>query len=66
MAKGKRFDMHRKSLAADLPEKVSTVLYSEMGVEQRKVYDAYEKEFRDFTQPSMVSSNATCRPVSWA
>ncbi len=38
----------KQDVAADLPEKVSAVLYSEMGVEQRKIYEAYEKEFRDF------------------
>jgi len=38
----------KQEVAADLPEKVTTVLYSEMGKEQRKVYEAYEKEFRDF------------------
>jgi len=38
----------KQEVATDLPEKVATVLYSEMGVEQRKIYDAYEKEFRDF------------------
>ncbi|SEL12440.1 DEAD/DEAH box helicase [Parapedobacter koreensis] len=38
----------KQDVAADLPEKVSMVLYSEMGDRQRKIYDAYEKEFRDF------------------
>lgn len=38
----------KQEVAADLPEKVTAVLYSEMGDEQRKVYDAYEQEFRDF------------------
>ncbi|MFC3197386.1 DEAD/DEAH box helicase [Parapedobacter deserti] len=38
----------KADVAADLPEKVSMVLYSEMGNEQRKVYDAYEREFREF------------------
>ncbi len=38
----------KQEVAADLPEKVTAVLYSEMGEEQRKVYNAYEKEFRDF------------------
>ena len=55
----RRKELHRKiqpfilrrtkqDVAADLPEKVTAVLYSEMGEEQRKVYDAYEQEFRDF------------------
>src|SRR5690606_38673772 len=38
----------KEDVAADLPEKVSLVLYCDMGNEQRKIYDAYEKEFRDF------------------
>jgi len=38
----------KQDVATDLPEKVSMILYSEMGDRQRKIYDAYEKEFRDF------------------
>ncbi|WP_257670701.1 DEAD/DEAH box helicase [Parapedobacter tibetensis] len=38
----------KEQVAADLPEKVSMVLYCEMGEEQRKIYDAYEREFRDY------------------
>ena len=38
----------KQEVAADLPEKVSSILYCEMGGEQRKIYDAYEKEFREF------------------
>ncbi|MFC7523283.1 DEAD/DEAH box helicase [Parapedobacter sp. GCM10030251] len=38
----------KQEVADDLPEKVALVLYSEMGAEQRKIYEAYEKEFRDF------------------
>ncbi|HWK99706.1 MAG TPA: DEAD/DEAH box helicase, partial [Parapedobacter sp.] len=38
----------KDEVAAELPEKVCRVLYSEMGDKQRQVYDAYEKEFRDF------------------
>lgn len=38
----------KNEVAADLPEKVILTLYSEMGDEQRKIYDAYEREFRDF------------------
>lgn len=45
----------KQEVAADLPEKVATVLYSEMGTQQRKIYDAYEKEFRDFI--SALSGN---------
>ncbi|MGV3761421.1 DEAD/DEAH box helicase [Parapedobacter sp.] len=38
----------KEAVATELPEKVYRVLYSEMGEEQRKIYSAYEKEFRDF------------------
>ncbi|SKB41311.1 Superfamily II DNA or RNA helicase, SNF2 family [Parapedobacter luteus] len=38
----------KQDVASDLPEKVSVILYAEMGDQQRKIYDAYEKEFRDF------------------
>lgn len=38
----------KQEVAAELPEKISMVLYSEMGEEQRSIYAAYEKEFRDF------------------
>lgn len=55
----RRKELHRKiqpfilrrtkqEVAAELPEKISQVLYSDMGDEQRKIYEAYEKEFRDF------------------
>ncbi len=38
----------KKQVAQELPEKTEVVVYCEMGVQQRKVYDAYEKEFREF------------------
>lgn len=38
----------KKQVATELPEKTEMVLYCEMGEEQRKVYNAYEKEFRNF------------------
>lgn len=38
----------KAEVAGELPEKVCQVLYSDMGDEQRKIYSAYEKEFRDF------------------
>lgn len=38
----------KHQVAAELPKKICRVLYSEMGDEQRKIYEAYEKEFRDF------------------
>jgi hypothetical protein len=38
----------KDQVATELPEKTEMVLYCEMGAEQRGVYDAYEKEFREF------------------
>ncbi|MDO9374221.1 MAG: SNF2-related protein [Ferruginibacter sp.] len=38
----------KKQVATELPEKTEMVIYCEMGDEQRKVYDAYEKEFRNY------------------
>ncbi len=38
----------KKQVAADLPEKTEMIIYCEMGDEQRKVYDAYEREFRQY------------------
>jgi len=38
----------KEQVAAELPEKTETVVYCEMNEEQRKVYAAYEKEFREF------------------
>ncbi len=38
----------KQQVAAELPEKTEMVLYCEMGVEQRRIYDAYEKEFREY------------------
>lgn len=42
----------KKEVATELPEKTEVVLYCEMGPEQRKVYDAYEREFRDYISAS--------------
>lgn len=36
----------KEQVAPDLPEKTETVLYCEMGSEQRKVYEAYRQRFR--------------------
>jgi SNF2 family DNA or RNA helicase len=36
----------KEQVAKDLPDKTETVLFCEMGDEQRKVYDAYRNEFR--------------------
>ncbi|MCF6223872.1 MAG: SNF2 family helicase [Flavobacteriaceae bacterium] len=38
----------KKQVAAELPEKTETILYCEMGVEQRKVYDTFKNKFRDY------------------
>ncbi|MEO5891584.1 MAG: SNF2-related protein [Ferruginibacter sp.] len=38
----------KKQVATELPEKTEMIIYCEMGVEQRKVYGAYEKEFRNY------------------
>ncbi|MFN1218983.1 SNF2-related protein [Chryseobacterium kwangjuense] len=38
----------KKQVARELPEKTEMVIYCEMDAEQRKIYDAYEKELREF------------------
>jgi len=38
----------KEQVATELPEKTEMVLHCEMKAEQRHIYDAYEKEFRDF------------------
>jgi hypothetical protein len=38
----------KKQVAKELPEKTETVIYCEMNDEQRRIYDAYEKELREF------------------
>ncbi len=38
----------KKQVAKELPDKTETVIYCEMNTEQRKIYDAYEKELREF------------------
>jgi non-specific serine/threonine protein kinase len=37
----------KEQVAKDLPEKQETILYCEMGDEQRKIYDAYRNDYRD-------------------
>jgi len=37
----------KEQVAKDLPEKQETILFCEMGVEQRKIYNAYRNDFRD-------------------
>ena len=43
----------KKEVAQELPEKTEVVLYCEMGAEQRKLYDSYEREFRDYISSNM-------------
>lgn len=38
----------KEQVAKQLPEKTEMVIYCEMGVEQRRVYDAYAEEFRHY------------------
>jgi SNF2 family DNA or RNA helicase len=38
----------KQEVAKELPDKTEMVLYCEMGAEQRRIYDAYEKEFREY------------------
>ncbi|WP_223608085.1 DEAD/DEAH box helicase [Chryseobacterium sp. OSA05B] len=38
----------KKQVAKELPEKTEMMIYCEMDAEQRKIYDAYEKELREF------------------
>jgi len=42
----------KQQVAQDLPEKTEMVLYCELKPEQRKIYEAYEKEFRDYISAS--------------
>jgi len=36
----------KEQVAKDLPEKTETILFCEMGTEQRKIYDAYKNTYR--------------------
>ena len=36
----------KEQVAKDLPEKTETILYCEMGTEQRRIYDAYRNTYR--------------------
>lgn len=40
----------KKEVATELPDKTEMVLYCEMGPNQRKIYDAYEREFREYIE----------------
>ncbi|ASK29627.1 DNA helicase [Chryseobacterium sp. T16E-39] len=42
----------KKQVAKELPEKTEMVIYCEMNAEQRKIYDLYERELRDFISAS--------------
>lgn len=38
----------KEQVAKELPDKTEMVIFCEMGAEQRKVYDAFAQQFRDF------------------
>ena len=38
----------KEQVAQELPEKTEVILYCQMGAEQRKVYDAYAQQYRDY------------------
>lgn len=38
----------KKQVATELPEKTEMLIYCEMNTDQRRIYDLYEKEVRDF------------------
>lgn len=38
----------KKQVAKELPDKTEIVIYCEMGEEQRRIYNAYEKELREY------------------
>jgi superfamily II DNA or RNA helicase len=38
----------KRQVATELPDKTEMVIYCEMGEEQRKVYDSYKTEYRNF------------------
>jgi superfamily II DNA or RNA helicase len=38
----------KQEVAGELPDKTEMVVYCEMQTEQRKIYEAYEREFREF------------------
>ncbi len=46
----------KEQVAKDLPEKTETVLWCEMGEAQRKVYDAFRNEYRDFLMQRIADS----------
>ena len=46
----------KEQVAKDLPEKTETVLWCEMGANQRRVYDAFKNEYRDFLMQRIADS----------
>ena len=38
----------KKQVAKELPDKIEMVIYCEMGEEQRRIYDAHEKEIKEY------------------
>lgn len=38
----------KKQVAKELPEKTEMIIYCEMNAEQRRIYDGYERELREF------------------
>jgi SNF2 family DNA or RNA helicase len=38
----------KEQVATELPEKMESILYCEMGVEQRKVYESFKKKFKEY------------------
>ena len=38
----------KKQVATELPEKTETIIYCEMGAEQRKVYNSFRDKYRDY------------------
>ncbi len=40
----------KKQVAKELPEKTEMIVYCEMGVEQKRVYESYKKEFQLYLQ----------------
>lgn len=51
----------KKQVVHELPEKTEMVIYCEMNTEQRRVYDAYERELREFisaTNEEEISKNS--------
>ncbi|HLT86150.1 MAG TPA: SNF2-related protein, partial [Sphingobacterium sp.] len=51
----------KMQVAKELPEKTDMIIYCEMNAEQRRIYDAYERELREFisaTDESEIHKNS--------